>query len=151
MSRSGSGAALVGDLLRESYASPQLRAALYQVGANLPGVQLIGAAKDKLGGSGIAVAYTNVGIRHELIFDPGTSAPLGERTVVVDPAQQAGRSTATAPMRRRDLPLGPELTERVRDDFFEPCCLTRVASRQATRRECAGRARRGRDPRTGWQ
>ena len=32
--------AIIGDLLRETYASPELRSALYQVAANLPGVEL---------------------------------------------------------------------------------------------------------------
>jgi hypothetical protein len=39
------------------------------------------------GRTGVAVAYTSGGRRHELIFDPDTSALLGERYVVTDPSK----------------------------------------------------------------
>ena len=77
---------IIGDLLRETYAPPALRAALYQVAAGLPGVELVGETKDPEGRDGVGVAYTSEGIQHELIFDPNTSALLAEQTVVVDPA-----------------------------------------------------------------
>jgi len=70
---------IVGDLLRETYASPQLRAALYRVVAGLPRVVLLGQTEDDTGRPGIAVAYTKDRVRHELIFDPHTSVLLGER------------------------------------------------------------------------
>jgi hypothetical protein len=69
---------IVGDLLRETYASPQLRAALYRVVAELPRVVLLGETRDDTGRAGISVAYSKDGLRHELIFDPRTSALLGE-------------------------------------------------------------------------
>jgi hypothetical protein len=72
---------IVGDMLRETYASPPLRAALYRVAAGLPGVELIGDVKDEDGRTGTAVGYTKDGTRNDLIFDPTTSALLGERTV----------------------------------------------------------------------
>ncbi len=78
---------IIGDLLRETYAPPALRAALYQVASELPGVELIGTVKDDAGRSGIAVGYTSHGTRQELIFDPTTAALLGERSVVVDPVK----------------------------------------------------------------
>jgi hypothetical protein len=56
---------IIGDLLRETDASPRLRAALYQT----------------------AVAYASNGEQNELIFDPTTSVLLGEATVVTDPSQ----------------------------------------------------------------
>jgi hypothetical protein len=78
---------IIGDLLRETYTSPALRSALYQIASELPGVELVGEVKDPAGREGIAVAYTEPqGIRHELIFDQQTSALLGERDVLVDPA-----------------------------------------------------------------
>jgi len=87
--------AIVGDLLRETYAPPQVRAALFQIVSNLPGVQLIGASQDGVGRSGIAVAYTNADIRHELIFDPSTSALLGEQTVIADPTRNPSLPAGT--------------------------------------------------------
>ena len=77
---------IIGDLLRETWASPALRAALYRIAADLPGVQLVGTVKDEVGRTGTAVAFTSGGTRNELIFDPTTAALLGEESVVVDPA-----------------------------------------------------------------
>jgi hypothetical protein len=80
---------VVGDLLRESfsspvlYESPELRSALFEVASTLPGVELIGDSTDGIGRPGIAVGYTEGGIRHELVFDPDTSAILGDRDVSV--------------------------------------------------------------------
>jgi len=70
----------VGDALRESDTSPALRAALYEVAARIPGVELLGPVTDRIGRHGIAVACSSASghERHELIFDPQTSALLGE-------------------------------------------------------------------------
>ena len=78
---------IVGDLLRETSASPALRAALYQVASQLHGVELIGTVKDEAGRTGTAVGYTSNGYRNELIFDPTTAALLGEQSVVADSAK----------------------------------------------------------------
>lgn len=75
---------LIGDLLRETYASPALRAALYEVAAGLPGVELIGDVRDASGRPGVAVAYEHDGARNELIFDPETAVMLGESSIVTD-------------------------------------------------------------------
>jgi hypothetical protein len=77
---------IIGDLLRETYAPPRLRAALYEIASELPGVELRGTVRDEVGREGVGVAYVDRGLRHELIFDSKTSALLGERDVVVDPA-----------------------------------------------------------------
>jgi hypothetical protein len=76
---------IVGDLLRETHAPPALRAALYQVAANLPEVEYLGRMKDAAGRPGLAVASTHDGFRREMIFDPETAELLGEREVLVDP------------------------------------------------------------------
>jgi hypothetical protein len=80
---------VVGNLLRESYLAPDLRSALFQVAADIEGVELVGTTQDRLGREGIAVAHTDAGIRHELIFDEKSSALLGEQRVVVDPTALA--------------------------------------------------------------
>jgi hypothetical protein len=78
---------IVGDLLRETSLQPRERAALYQVIAELPGVELVGRVVDGAGRSGVAVAYTRMNTdapsRHELIFDPITAELLGENEVLV--------------------------------------------------------------------
>jgi hypothetical protein len=78
---------ILGDLLRETYAPPGVRSALYTIASELPGVQLVGPTDDHLGRRGTAVAYVSQGLRHELIFDPRTAALLGEQTTVSDPSQ----------------------------------------------------------------
>ena len=76
----------IGDALREADISPQLRAALFEVAARIPGIQLIGPVTDRVGRHGVAVAYSD-STRHqsqELIFDPKTSALLEEDYRVLD-------------------------------------------------------------------
>lgn len=74
---------LIGDSLRESAATPAQRAALYEVAARLPGVELLGPVADTAGRSGIGVAMSSDGIRHTLILDSDTSALLGEEDVAL--------------------------------------------------------------------
>ena len=92
----------VGDLLRATFAPPALRAALLKVASNIPGVLLIGPTTDHLGrrGVGFAIAQSpsdpaqgSSGLL-ELIFNPTTSALLGEQTLAGTPP--AGTSTADA-------------------------------------------------------
>lgn len=75
---------IVGDLLRETSIPPAVRGALYEVAADLPGVELVGKVADASGRPGVAVAYTHEGIRQEFIFDPKTAEPLGENYVLVE-------------------------------------------------------------------
>jgi len=71
----------VGDFLRETDASPALRAALYRVAALIPGVKLLGTVRDHSGRRGLGVAFISHGFRNELIFNARTAALLGERGV----------------------------------------------------------------------
>lgn len=75
---------IVGDLLRETSMPPAVRGALYEVAADLPGVELVGKIEDGAGRPGVAVAYTNEGVRQEFIFDPTTAELLGENYVQVE-------------------------------------------------------------------
>ncbi|MEX2440436.1 MAG: CU044_5270 family protein [Actinomycetota bacterium] len=78
---------IVEELLHGSYSSPDLRAGLFEVVANLSGVEFVGRIHDGLRRPGIAVAYTHAGVRRELIFDPRTSELLGRNQVIVDPSE----------------------------------------------------------------
>jgi hypothetical protein len=71
---------LVGDYLRENFAAPELRAALYEVAARIGGIELLGTVRDGLGrsGTGIALDDPSDGTRRVLIFDLDTGALLGE-------------------------------------------------------------------------
>jgi hypothetical protein len=77
----------VGDLLRETDASPALRAALYRAAAGLAGVRSLGAEVDKLGRRGVGLAFTSHGTRHELIFSATTGKLMAEQDVLVGRAQ----------------------------------------------------------------
>jgi hypothetical protein len=69
----------IGDLLEETDASPSLRSALYQVAENVPGVRVLGTVTDHSGRRGMGVSRVNAeGVKQEYIFDPTTSALLGE-------------------------------------------------------------------------
>jgi hypothetical protein len=83
---------IVGDLLRETHAPPALRATLYEVAANLAGVEYLGKIKVAAGRSGLAVAYTHDGTRQQMIFDPQTAQLLGERRYWWTPVGWALRS-----------------------------------------------------------
>lgn len=91
---------IVGDLLRESLAPPELRAALYEVAARIPGIELVEVTDRAVSSSGgvlapvpagrraVAVAiesdYSGTLIRNELIFDPDTSEMFAERQVLLE-------------------------------------------------------------------
>jgi hypothetical protein len=64
-------------------ASPALRAALFKLVEQLPGVILLGPTKDASGRVGTGVALSTPHLRHILIFNPHTSAVLGELTTTV--------------------------------------------------------------------
>jgi hypothetical protein len=92
---------LIGDLLRGTYLPPRFRAALYEVAAELPEVELLGEVEDPAGRTGIGIAYDGAqeGARSELIFNPNTSALLGERRIVISPRVADSL----------DVPLGTEI------------------------------------------
>jgi hypothetical protein len=74
---------LIGDSLRETFTTPAQRAALYEVAARLPGIELEGRTVDSAGRPAIAVGMTNGSGRSVLLFDPTTYALLGERDTVL--------------------------------------------------------------------
>lgn len=75
----------VGDLLRESDASPELRAALFKVAAGIPGVKLLGTVTDSDGRSGTAIAFP-----HSRASEP---SPMASPV----PAASSGDSAAPSP------------------------------------------------------
>jgi hypothetical protein len=64
---------------------PALRSAMYGALALIPGVKSIGLDRDLVGRQGDAIVFTDHfhGFRTELIFDPDTSALLGERETAI--------------------------------------------------------------------
>lgn len=76
----------VGDYLRETNITPAQRAALYEVAARIPGVDLVGRADDPVGRPGVAVAMEqrSDGVRHTLVIDPATGTLLSEEQVTLE-------------------------------------------------------------------
>ncbi|MGW7443980.1 CU044_5270 family protein [Kitasatospora sp. NPDC054795] len=74
----------IGDLLAETWAPPQVGAALYRAAERIPGVTVVASAVDAAGREGIAVARTAYGQQTQWVFDRTTYAFLGERTVLVE-------------------------------------------------------------------
>lgn len=75
---------IVGDLLRFAPVPRRVRAALYRATARIDGVRLVGVVRDGLGRRGQAVEIEHDGIRHQLVFDPETSALLAQRDVLAE-------------------------------------------------------------------
>jgi hypothetical protein len=81
-------------ILEKVNTSPKLRAAVFNALAEEPGIRLDRTAKDLIGRSGYALSYASKksslyeagGIRTEYIFDPDTSAILGQREILADPS-----------------------------------------------------------------
>lgn len=80
----------VGELLARSDASPELRAALFRMAAELPGVALVGATTDPIGRPGTAVAMTyrdgGARVRVLMFFDEQTSELLAQQQILLERA-----------------------------------------------------------------
>jgi hypothetical protein len=70
---------------RQSPMPPAVRSAMYGALALIPGIKSIGFDRDLVGRRGAAVVFIDHfrGIRSEEIFDPETSALLGERQTAI--------------------------------------------------------------------
>ncbi len=90
-----------GDLLGSAAASPALRSALYQMIAQMDGVQLDGPTTDSEGRSGMAISVpagygASAGeLRQVLVFDPQTAVVLESRSVLVRPVAWTGATPPT--------------------------------------------------------
>ena len=108
----------VGDLLRETDASPALRAAIYQVASKIPGVVALGTVADHEGRSGVGLAYDSHGVQSALIFDPATSALLGETDTAIGAGRErpcGNRARLGRLRRQQDRRLAPRrAAERAR-------------------------------------
>jgi len=78
----------VGDALREAPAPPALRSALYRVLALVPNIRIVPGVRDASGRIGTAVTLAWTGVDLEYIFDPGNAEIIGERQVLLRPAQE---------------------------------------------------------------
>jgi hypothetical protein len=86
------------DILEKPNTTPPVRAAVYGALAELPGIQVKEDVSDLVGRHGDAIFLEDkgrgsflgaeAGMRVEFIFDPQTSALLGERETLVDPSKR---------------------------------------------------------------
>jgi hypothetical protein len=90
------------DVLRESRATPEQRAAAYEALARVPGIVLVGETTDRVGRRGIAVGLDIVDnepsgflFRHVLVFDPVTADLLEERREVLPGNRYRGLPAGT--------------------------------------------------------
>ncbi len=81
-------AELINILLEGNPMTPQLRAAIFNALAEVPGIEVDTAATDSLGRDGCAIRSIEpkTGNGEEFIFDPDTSAILAQRSFIGDPA-----------------------------------------------------------------
>ena len=85
----------IGDMLRETDASPTLRAAIFEVAEGIPGVVVLGTVPDHSGRRGIGVGRVgDDGVEQEYVFDSTTSAFLGEEMVATRPDASTGGAPA---------------------------------------------------------
>ncbi len=79
---------LVAEILSNPFASPQLRAALYEAEGQVPGIEYLGEVTDELGRRGVAVgaesANSGAPTVYSLIFDPRTSRVLATQQQVLE-------------------------------------------------------------------
>jgi hypothetical protein len=116
---------MVGSLLRETNASPEIRAALFRAAAKIPGVEVTENVTDPKGRPGIAMSLTydpgGRRIRNELIFDPETSALLAEGQYAME------KSPNVAPTGRPDkLPEAGPTSAPVLDIYGDLAPGTKV-------------------------
>jgi hypothetical protein len=64
---------LIGDLMAQGDAPPDLRASLFEAAARLEGIQEAGEVTDPLGREGIGLTIDGVSLRTQLVFDPETA------------------------------------------------------------------------------
>ena len=95
---------LIGDYLREWGVTPEQRAALYEVAARLPGIELQGPTTDPRGrpGVGFAMRAEDRAERITLIIDPDTAELLAITTVTLPgspiPPGTTGSQTFSSPV-----------------------------------------------------
>ena len=87
----------VGDLLRETAASPELRAALFKVAAGIPGVRLLGTVTDSDGRSGIAIAYPHSASNEPTAMPSAVPASGSGDSATPSPAPSDSGSAASPP------------------------------------------------------
>lgn len=97
VSPDGEALVFIADTLRTGTVPADLRAALYEAAAGIPGVEVINREANLDGRTGIALGRAEKdGVRQEIIIDPATGLLIGERQVVTRPDVINGVPAGTA-------------------------------------------------------
>ncbi len=81
---------LVGDILGNPTAPPELRSALFEASKKIPGVSADVSAKDPAGRSAIEISMVSSGQKTTLFFDPSTSGYVGKSETGLESAKWIG-------------------------------------------------------------
>ncbi|TFD71068.1 CU044_5270 family protein [Cryobacterium sp. Hb1] len=81
----------IADSLRGFGAKAEIRAALYEAAAMIPGVVITDSAATLNDRTGVSIGRTEPsdGLRHDIIIDARTGRLIGERAVLVDPTKKS--------------------------------------------------------------
>jgi hypothetical protein len=89
----------ISDLLGETQALPEARAALFRLAATLPGARSLGTLTDATGRPGVGVEYSDGAVSRQIVFNPDSALVLGVLNVAAD-------GSGTRPPTRSEVALG---------------------------------------------
>lgn len=89
----------ISDLLGETQALPEARAALFRLAATLPGARSLGTITDATGRPGVGIEYSDGVVSRQIIFNPDSSLVLGVINITAD-------GSGTEPPTASDVALG---------------------------------------------
>ncbi|SMH42913.1 hypothetical protein SAMN06295885_2098 [Rathayibacter oskolensis] len=110
-SREGEALEFIATALRSGAVPAELRAALFDAAAEIPGVTITDQQATFEGATGVAIGRweSRTGTRQEILIDPDTGRLIGERRVLVDPGYglPAGATLSTTSVTTRVVDEAP--------------------------------------------
>ncbi|GAA0931720.1 hypothetical protein GCM10009554_15810 [Kribbella koreensis] len=100
-------------VLELGVAPADLRAALYQAAAKLPGIVLIDDVVTIAGKHGRAIGYERHGQRQDIIISPTDGQSIGSRWVVTQEGADLDKANLTGNARPGDLDMATSVTSRI--------------------------------------
>lgn len=104
---------LIAGVLRSGLAPSDLRAALYQAAAKIPGIQLTNDVVTLDGRPGRAIGYTYTGSREEIIISPSNGQIIGSRSVVTQEGADLDKANQTGNTRAGEVETNTSITTRI--------------------------------------
>jgi hypothetical protein len=113
----------ISDLLGETQALPEARAALFRLAATLPGARSLGTIADATGRPGVGVEYSDGAVSRQVVFNPDSALVLGIFNV-------AAEGSGTRPPTRLEVALG--VVPGTHETYFDSGLVTSTEDRQHT-------------------